>query len=112
MTGITLSNNSVDLMIHDTYFVVAHFHYVLSISATYGVVLRFLYWVRMFTFSEGRGGVNIVFFLMLFCGVNLVFFPMHEIRLDGLPRRYFSFVDAFGGICILTMLGILFTVGG
>jgi len=99
-------------MMHDTYFVVAHFHYVLSMSATYRVVLGFLYWVRMFTFSERGRGVNIILFLVLFCGVNLVFFPMHEIGLDRLPRRYFSFVDAFGGMCILTILRILFTVGG
>lgn len=65
----------------------------------------------MFTFSEGGSGINIIFFSILFCGVNLVFFPMHEIGLDRLPRRYFSFVDAFGGMCMLTILGILFTVG-
>lgn len=112
VTGITLSNNSIDLIIHDTYFVVAHFHYVLSISATYGVVLGFLYWVRIFSFSDGNNGANMIFFFLLFLGVNLVFFPMHEIGLDGLPRRYFAYIDAFGGICLFVMLGILFTVGG
>jgi len=112
VTGITLSNNSVDLIIHDTYFVVAHFHYVLSISATYRVVLGFLYWVRIFSFTDGNNGVNIIFFFTLFLGVNLVFFPMHEIRLDGLPRRYFSYIDIFRGICLLTILRILFTISG
>jgi len=112
VTGITLSNNSVDLIMHDTYFVVAHFHYVLSMSATYRVVLGFLYWVGIFSFSDGSNGLHMVFFFLLFLRVNLVFFPMHEIRLDGLPRRYFSYIDIFGRICILVMLGILFTVRG
>jgi len=112
VTGITLSNNSVDLMMHDTYFVVAHFHYVLSMSATYGVVLGFLYWIGMFSFSDGNNGANIVFFFLLFLGVNLVFFPIHEMRLDGLPRRYFSYIDAFRRICLFVILRILFTVGG
>jgi heme/copper-type cytochrome/quinol oxidase subunit 3 len=112
VTGITLSNNSVDLMIHDTYFVVAHFHYVLSMSATYGVVLGFLYWVGMFSFSDRSNGLHIVFFFLLFLRVNLVFFPIHEIGLDRLPRRYFSYIDIFGRMCMLVMLGILFTVRG
>lgn len=111
VTGITLSNNSVDLMIHDTYFVVAHFHYVLSMSATYGVVLRFLFWVRMFSFSDSNSGLNIIFFYVLFIGVNLIFFPMHEMRLDGLPRRYFSYTELIVGLCMMTILGILFTIG-
>jgi len=74
--------------------------------------LGFLYWVRIFSFTDGNNGVNIIFFFTLFLGVNLVFFPMHEIRLDGLPRRYFSYIDIFRGICLLTILRTLFTISG
>merc|ERR1719361_1683096 len=81
-------------------------------SATYGVVLGFLYWIGMFSFSDRNNGANIVFFFLLFLGVNLVFFPIHEIRLDGLPRRYFSYIDAFRRMCLFVILRILFTVGG
>jgi len=55
--------------------------------------------------------LNIIFFYALFVGVNLIFFPIHEIRLDGLPRRYFSYTDLTVGLCIVTMLRILFTIG-
>jgi len=66
----------------------------------------------MFSFSDRNNGANMVFFFLLFLGVNLVFFPMHEIGLDGLPRRYFSYIDAFGGMCLFVILGILFTIRG
>merc|ERR1712168_1101953 len=70
VTGIVLSNASVDLILHDTYYVVAHFHYVLSIGATSAVVIRSL----------------------LFCvRVNGVFFPIHSLRVEGMPRRYINY---------------------
>lgn len=112
VTGVTLSNNAVDLVLHDTYFVVAHFHYVLSISAVYGVCLGFIYWIGSFNYSAVSDYLIILFFFVLFCGVNLTFFPMHEMRIDGLPRRYFSYVDPLLILNFITVLGVLFTASG
>jgi len=91
VTGIVLSNASVDLVLHDTYYVVAHFHYVLSIRATSAVVIgAYFYWP---IFS----GLSVPHFLgftstLLFCfTVNGVFLPMHSLRLEGMPRRYTNY---------------------
>merc|ERR1712078_193060 len=91
VTGIVLSNASVDLVLHDTYYVVAHFHYVLSIGATSAVVIgTYFYWP---VFS----GLSVPHFLgvtstLLFCfTVNRVFLPMHSLRLERMPRRYTNY---------------------
>jgi len=91
VTGIVLSNASVDLVLHDTYYVVAHFHYVLSMGATSAVVMRtYFYWP---VFS----GLSVPHFLgvtstLLFCfTVNRVFLPMHSLRLERMPRRYTNY---------------------
>jgi len=91
VTGIVLSNASVDLILHDTYYVVAHFHYVLSIGATSAVVMRSLfYWsiiTRIFC-SEWA----VILSSLLFCvRVNGVFFPIHSLRVEGIPRRYINY---------------------
>jgi cytochrome c oxidase subunit 1 len=109
VTRITLSNNAVDLVLHDTYFVVAHFHYVLSMSAVYRLCLRALHWIGMFNYSEGNDTVKIIFFFSMFIGVNLVFFPMHELGIDRLPRRYFSYVDRLLMLNTICAFGVLFT---
>lgn len=112
VTGVTLSNNSVDLILHDTYFVVAHFHYVLSISATYRVCLGFCHWIGYFIYSDVSDKIPVIFFFSLFVGVNLIFFPIHEIGLSGLPRRYFAFVDSLVSLNVLTLIGILCSILG
>lgn len=109
VTGITLSNNAADLILHDTYFVVAHFHYVLSMSAVYGVCIRFIHWGRMFNYSDVSDLMKQIFFFSLFVGVNMVFFPMHELGLDGLPRRYFAYVDGLVIINLITTMGVILT---
>lgn len=109
VTGITLSNNAVDLVLHDTYFVVAHFHYVLSISAVYGLCLGALHWIGMFNYSEGNDTVKMIFFFSMFVRVNLVFFPIHELGIDRLPRRYFSYVDGLLILNTICAFGVLFT---
>lgn len=93
VTGITLSNNSIDLILHDTYFVVAHFHYVLSMSAVYGTVMGFCQYQNMFTGSTSSNMMYEIFFFMLFLRVNMVFFPMHQVGLYGIPRRYYVYND-------------------
>lgn len=110
VTGITLSNNSMDLVIHDTYFVVAHFHYVLSMAATYGICLGFCHWIGIFVYGEVSVRNVLCFFFALFLGVNLIFFPIHEIGLRGLPRRYFSYVDCLVVLNLISGIGVLFSM--
>jgi heme/copper-type cytochrome/quinol oxidase subunit 1 len=107
VTGITLSNNSLDLVLHDTYFVVAHFHYVLSMSAVYSLVIRFLHWYEMIFYNTIDLYFSEIIFFWMFLGVNLIFFPMHHIGIHGIPRRYFAYDINIGYINNMCLLGIL-----
>merc|ERR1711866_16387 len=112
VTGITLANNSLDLVLHDTYFVVAHFHYVLSISAVYSLVLRFVHWQEIFVYGFCDEFINKLYFFMIFVGVNVTFFPIHQIGILGIPRRYFSYRELYLTLNIVTFIGTLFTILG
>merc|ERR1712136_161059 len=110
VTGIVLSNASVDLVLHDTYYVVAHFHYVLSIGATSAVVIgAYFYWP---VFS----GLSVPHFLritstLLFCfTVNRVFLPMHSLRLEGIPRRYTNYSFLIASINKVIRLFLILTL--
>jgi len=93
VTGIVLANSSIDLVLHDTYFVVAHFHYVLSIAAIYASIIRVYHWFPLFT----RAVIDTEFiessFWLFFIRVNFTFFPIHFLRLAGIPRRYSAVFD-------------------
>lgn len=110
VTGITLANNSLDLVLHDTYFVVAHFHYVLSMSAVYSLVLRFVHWQEMFVYRYCDEFLNKFYFFIIFLGVNITFFPIHQMRIIGMPRRYFSYGELYLTLNIITFIGTLFTM--
>merc|ERR1711978_359359 len=112
VTGITLANNSLDLVLHDTYFVVAHFHYVLSMSAVYSLVLGFVHWQEMFVYGFCDEFMNKLYFYMMFIRVNITFFPIHQMRILGMPRRYFSYGELYLTLNIVTFIGTLFTILG
>ncbi len=97
VTGVACSNCGLDLAFHDTYYVVGHFHYVLSMGAVFGVFAGFYYWLPKMTGLMYPYGLSMVHFWTMFIGVNLTFFPMHFLGLAGMPRRVPDFPDAYTG---------------
>ncbi len=109
VTGVTLANGGVDIALHDTYFVVAHFHYVLSMGALFGIFAGFYYWFPKMSGKMISDWMGKVQFWMMFIGVNIIFFPMHFLGLAGMPRRIPDYPDAFAGWNFIASVGSVLT---
>jgi cytochrome c oxidase subunit 1 len=112
VTGVVLANGGIDNYMHDTYYVVAHFHYVLSLGAVFGIFAGFYYWFpkmsgRMYNETLGK-----LHFFIMFIGVNMVFFPQHFLGLDGMPRRIPDYTPAFEFWNEFSTWGYMVTIAG
>lgn len=105
VTRIILANNSIDLVLHDTYFVVGHFHYVLSISAVFINAGGFYHWAPLFIGKNLDSDLIEIHFYTTFVRVNLTFFPIHQVGLSRIPRRYFSYNDRFLLLSVISTFG-------
>ena len=105
VTGVVLSNASLDVAMHDTYYVVGHFHYVMSIGALFGVFAGFYYWIGKMSGRQYPETLGKIQFWTMFIGVNVTLIPMHFLGLAGMPRRIPDYPDAFAGWNMVSSIG-------
>ena len=112
VTGVVLANGGVDNYMHDTYYVVAHFHYVLSLGAVFAIFAGFYYWFPKMSGKMYNELLGKLHFFLMFVGVNMIFFPMHFLGLDGMPRRIPDYTPAYAEWNEIATIGYMVTIAG
>lgn len=112
VTGVVLANAGLDVALHDTYYVVAHFHYVLSMGVVFGLFAAFYFWIDVMTGLKYSDLLGRLHFWFTFVGVNLTFFPMHFLGLAGMPRRIPDYPDIYWAWNYISSVGSLVTLFG
>jgi cytochrome c oxidase subunit 1 len=112
VTGVALANGGIDNYMHDTYYVVAHFHYVLSLGAVFAIFGGFYYWFPKMSGKMYNELLGKLHFFLMFVGVNVIFFPMHFLGLDGMPRRIPDYTPAFAEWNKVASIGYMIAIAG